>query len=153
MNEALKQCMGEDERVILLGEDIGPYGGIFQVSAGLLGEFGPDRVIDTPISEAAFVGASVGAALTGLRPVVEIMFIDFSTCAMDMIINQMAKMHYMFGGRGMVRMVLRTNIGAGRGTGASALPELSRCFCPYPGARGRCPVNALRCQGPAHRGN
>jgi len=99
LNEALKQCMAEDERVILLGEDVGVYGGIFQVSAGLLGEFGPSRVIDTPISEAGFVGAGVGAALTGMRPVVEIMFIDFTTCAMDMIINQMAKMHYMFGGR------------------------------------------------------
>ena len=118
LNEALKQCMAEDERVILLGEDVGVYGGIFQVSAGLLAEFGPSRVIDTPISEAGFVGAGVGAALTGMRPVVEIMFIDFTTCAMDMIINQMAKMHYMFGGRGRVPMVLRTNIGAGRGTGA-----------------------------------
>lgn len=124
LNEALKQCMAEDERVILLGEDIGVYGGIFQVTAGLLGEFGPSRVIDTPISEAGFVGGAVGAALTGMRPVAEIMFIDFTTCAMDMIINQMAKMRYMFGGRGSVPMVLRTNIGAGRGTGAQSFHAL-----------------------------
>ena len=133
LNEALKQCMAEDERVILLGEDIGVYGGIFQVSAGLLGEFGPSRVIDTPISEAGFVGAGVGAALTGMRPVVEIMFIDFTTCAMDMIINQMAKMHYMFGGRGRVPMVLRTNIGAGRGTGAQHSQSFHAVFAHTPG--------------------
>jgi pyruvate dehydrogenase E1 component beta subunit len=125
--------MAEDERVILLGEDIGPYGGIFQVSAGLLDEFGPTRVIDTPISEAGFVGACVGAALTGMRPVAEIMFIDFSTCAMDMIINQMAKMHYMFGGRGRVPMVLRTNIGAGRGTGAQHSQSFHALFAHTPG--------------------
>lgn len=133
LNEALKQCMAEDERVILLGEDVGLYGGIFQVSAGLLGEFGPTRVIDTPISESGFVGACVGAALTGLRPVAEIMFIDFSTCAMDMIINQMAKMHYMFGGRGRVPMVLRTNIGAGRGTGAQHSQSFHALFAHIPG--------------------
>ncbi len=133
LNEALRQCMKEDERVIVLGEDIGPYGGIFQVTAGLLGEFGPTRIIDTPISEAGFVGASVGAALTGLRPVAEIMFIDFSTCAMDMIINQMAKMHYMFGGRGTVPMVLRTNIGAGRGTGAQHSQSFHAVFAHIPG--------------------
>jgi len=133
LNEALKQCMKEDERVILLGEDVGPYGGIFQVSAGLLDEFGPTRVIDTPISEAGFVGASVGAAMTGIRPVAEIMFIDFSTCAMDMIINQMAKMHYMFGGRGKVPMVLRTNIGAGRGTAAQHSQSFHAVFAHIPG--------------------
>jgi pyruvate/2-oxoglutarate/acetoin dehydrogenase E1 component len=133
LNEALKQCMAEDERVILLGEDIGVYGGIFQVTAGLLTEFGPARVIDTPISEAGFVGAGVGAALTGMRPVVEVMFIDFSTCAMDMIINQMAKMHYMFGGRGRVPMVLRTNIGAGRGTGAQHSQSFHAAFAHTPG--------------------
>lgn len=133
LNEAMKQCMTEDERVIFLGEDVGPYGGIFQVAVGLLNEFGPERVIDTPISEAGFVGAAVGAALTGMRPVVEIMFIDFSTCAMDMIINQMAKMRYMFGGRGQVPMVLRTNIGAGRGTGAQHSQSFHAIFAHTPG--------------------
>jgi pyruvate/2-oxoglutarate/acetoin dehydrogenase E1 component len=133
INEALRQCMKEDERVILLGEDIGVYGGIFQVTAGLLSEFGPERVIDTPIAEAGFTGASIGAALTGMRPVVEIMFIDFTTVCMDMIINQMAKMHYMFGGRGKVPMVLRINIGAGRGAAAQHSQSFHALFMHIPG--------------------
>ena len=133
INEALRQCMKEDERVILLGEDIGVYGGIFQVTAGLLNEFGPERVIDMPIAEAGFTGASVGAALTGMRPVVEIMFIDFTTVCMDMIINQMAKMHYMFGGRGKVPMVLRINIGAGRGAAAQHSQSFHALFMHIPG--------------------
>jgi len=133
LNEALRECMKEDERVILLGEDIGKYGGIFQVTAGLLDEFGDKRVIDTPISEAAFVGASVGAALTGMRPVAEIMFIDFTTVCMDMTINQMAKMHYMFGGRGKVPMVLRTNIGAGRGAAAQHSQSFHALYVHIPG--------------------
>ena len=93
----------------------------------IVDEFGPDRVVDVPIAEAGFVGASIGAALTGMRPVTEIMFIDFTTVCMDMIVNQMAKMHYMFGGKGCVPMVLRTNIGAGRGTAAS----IPRAFTPF----------------------
>lgn len=133
LNEALRICMTEDERVVLLGEDIGCYGGIFQVTKGLQTEFGPARVVDTPISEAGFVGASVGAALTGMRPVTEIMFIDFTTVCMDMVINQMAKMHYMFGGRGKVPMVLRINIGAGRGTAAQHSQSFHSLFMHIPG--------------------
>jgi acetoin:2,6-dichlorophenolindophenol oxidoreductase subunit beta len=133
LNEALRICMTEDERVVLLGEDIGCYGGIFQVTKGLQTQFGPDRVVDTPISEAGFVGASVGAALTGMRPVTEIMFIDFTTVCMDMIINQMAKMHYMFGGKGKVPMVLRVNIGAGRGTAAQHSQSFHSIFMHVPG--------------------
>lgn len=133
LNEALRICLTEDERVVLLGEDIGCYGGIFQVTKGLQTEFGPDRVVDTPISEAGFVGASVGAALTGMRPVTEIMFIDFTTVCMDMIINQMAKMHYMFGGKGKVPMVLRTNVGAGRGTAAQHSQSFQSIFMHIPG--------------------
>lgn len=133
LNEALRICLTEDERVVLLGEDIGCYGGIFQVTKGLQTEFGPDRVVDTPISEAGFVGASVGAALTGMRPVTEIMFIDFTTVCMDMIINQMAKMHYMFGGKGKVPMVLRVNIGAGRGTAAQHSQSFHSIFMHVPG--------------------
>ncbi len=133
INEGIRQCMTQDERVVLLGEDIGVYGGIFQVTAGLQNEFGPERVIDTPISEAGFVGGCVGAALTGMRPVVEIMFIDFTTVCMDMIINQMAKMHYMFGGRGRVPMVLRTNIGAGRGAAAQHSQSFHALFMHIPG--------------------
>jgi pyruvate dehydrogenase E1 component beta subunit len=133
INEALRQSMSRDERILLMGEDIGRYGGIFQVTAGLLQEFGPQRVMDTPISEAAFVGAGVGAALTGLRPVVEIMFIDFTTVCMDMIVNQMAKIHYMFGGRGKVPMVLRVNIGAGRGAAAQHSQSFHALFMHIPG--------------------
>lgn len=133
INEALRECMRQDERVVLMGEDVGCYGGIFQVSAGLLNEFGPDRVVNTPISESGFVGACVGAALTGMRPVVEIMFIDFTSVCMDMIINQMAKMHYMFGGRGRVPMVLRTNIGAGRGAAAQHSQSFHALFMHIPG--------------------
>ena len=133
LNEALRQCMDEDERVVVLGEDVGCYGGIFQVTKGLQEVFGPERVVDTPISEAGFVGASVGASLTGMRPVTEIMFIDFTTACMDMIVNQMAKMHYMFGGKGCVPMVLRINIGAGRGTAAQHSQSFHSLFMHIPG--------------------
>jgi pyruvate dehydrogenase E1 component beta subunit len=147
INEGLKACMKEDERVVLLGEDIGPYGGVFQVTAGLLDEFGPSRVMDTPISEAGFVGAAVGAALTGMRPVVEIMFIDFTTVCMDMIINQMAKMHYMFGGRGRVPMVLRTNIGAGRGAAAQHSQSFHALFMHIPGLYVAAPATPYDAKG------
>ncbi len=133
LREALRTCLIENERVVVLGEDIGCYGGIFQVTKGLQEEFGPERVVDTPISEAGFVGAGVGAALTGMRPVVEIMFIDFTTVCMDMIVNQMAKMHYMFGGRGCVPMVLRTNIGSGRGAAAQHSQSFHSFFMHIPG--------------------
>ncbi len=133
INEALMQNLEKDERVFLLGEDIGKYGGIFQVTAGLLDKFGPNRIIDTPISESGFVGAAIGAAITGMRPVVEIMFIDFTTACMDMIVNQMAKIHYMFGGRGKVPMVLRTNIGAGRGAAAQHSQSFHSFFMHIPG--------------------
>jgi pyruvate dehydrogenase E1 component beta subunit len=133
INEALRQAMQDDERVVLLGEDIGCYGGIFQVTKGLLEEFGPERVVDTPISEAGFVGACVGAALTGMRPIAEIMFIDFTTACMDMIFNQMAKMHYMFGGQGRVPMVLRVNVGAGRCAAAQHSQSFHSIFMHMPG--------------------
>lgn len=133
INEALRQAMQDDEHVVLLGEDIGCYGGIFQVTKGLLEEFGPERVVDTPISEAGFVGACVGAALTGMRPIAEIMFIDFTTACMDMIFNQMAKMHYMFGGQGRVSMVLRVNVGAGRCAAAQHSQSFHSIFMHMPG--------------------
>jgi len=135
INEALMQNLEKDEKVFLMGEDIGKYGGIFQVTAGLLDKFGPSRVIDTPISESGFVGTAIGAAMTGMRPVVEVMFIDFTTCAMDMIVNQMAKIHYMFGGRGKVPMVLRTNIGAGRGAAAQHSQSFHSFFMQIPGLK------------------
>jgi pyruvate/2-oxoglutarate/acetoin dehydrogenase E1 component len=135
INEALMQNLERDQRVFLLGEDIGKYGGIFQATAGLLDKFGPGRVIDTPISESGFVGAAIGAALTGMRPVVEIMFIDFTTVAMDMIVNQMAKIHYMFGGKGKIPLVLRTNIGAGRGAAAQHSQSFHAFFVHIPGLK------------------
>jgi acetoin:2,6-dichlorophenolindophenol oxidoreductase subunit beta len=147
INEALRQCMADDERVILLGEDIGVYGGIFQVTAGLQDEFGDKRVIDTPISEAGFVGAGIGMALTGMRPVVEIMFIDFTTVCMDMIINQMAKIHYMFGGKGRVPMVLRVNIGAGRGTAAQHSQSFHALFVHIPGLYVAAPSTPYNAKG------
>jgi len=147
INEALAYNLENDERVFLMGEDIGKYGGIFQVTAGLLDQFGPERIIDTPISEAGFVGAAIGAAMTGLRPVVEIMFIDFTTCAMDMIFNQMAKIHYMFGGRGKVPMVLRINIGAGRGTAAQHSQSFHAFFIHIPGLMVVAPSNPYDAKG------
>ena len=147
INEALDYWMGRDEDVILLGEDIGYYGGIFQVTAGLLKKYGPERVIDTPISEAGFVGAAVGAAMAGMRPVVEIMFIDFITCAMDMVVNQMAKMRYMFGGRATVPVVLRTNVGAGRGTAAQHSQSFHAIFMHIPGLKIALPSNPYDAKG------
>ena len=112
LNESLRYNLKNDERVFCWGEDIGVLGGAFAVTAGLIDEFGPERIIDTPISEIAIVGAGIGAALGGLRPVVEIMFIDFTPGCMDMVVNQMAKIHYMFGGQCRVPMVLRIVSGA-----------------------------------------
>jgi pyruvate dehydrogenase E1 component beta subunit len=112
LNESLRYNMQEDKRVFCWGEDIGVLGGAFGVTAGLIDEFGPGRIIDTPLSEIAIVGAGIGAALGGLRPVVEIMYIDFTPGCMDMIINQMSKIHYMFGGQCNVPMVLRIVVGA-----------------------------------------
>ena len=112
LNESLRYNMANDPTVFCWGEDIGILGGAFGVTAGLINEFGPDRVIDTPLSEIAISGAAIGAALGGLRPVAEIMYIDFTPGCMDMIINQMAKIHYMFGGQVKVPMVLRLVSGA-----------------------------------------
>jgi pyruvate dehydrogenase E1 component beta subunit len=112
LNESLKYNLRNDEKVFCWGEDIGILGGAFGVTAGLFEEFGPDRIIDTPISEMAIVGAGVGAAIGGLKPVIEIMYIDFTPGCMDMIVNQMAKIHYMFGGQVNVPLVLRIVSGA-----------------------------------------
>ena len=122
--KALRDSMAQDPRVIVMGEDIGAPGGSFKVTRGLLDEFGPKRVLDTPISEAGIVSAAVGAALSGLRPVVEIMFMDFVTLAMDALVNQAAKARFMFGGQCSVPMVLRTP----HGGGLSAGPQHSQCL-------------------------
>ncbi|MDO8375781.1 MAG: alpha-ketoacid dehydrogenase subunit beta [Aquabacterium sp.] len=122
--QALRDSMAEDRRVIVMGEDIGAPGGSFKATRGLLDEFGSQRVIDTPISEASIVSAAVGAALSGLRPVVEIMFMDFVTLAMDALVNQAAKARFMFGGQCSVPMVLRTPHGGGLNAG----PQHSQCL-------------------------
>ena len=124
LNQALREEMERDDRVFLMGEDIGVFNGAFKVTAGLLDEFGEKRVRDTPISENTIVGMGVGAAMTGLRPVVELMTINFSLLAMDQIVNHMATIHYMFGGQARVPMVIRMPQGAGHQLG----PTHSHCF-------------------------
>ena len=138
LNEALREEMQRDERVFLMGEDIarwGAGGGIFGVTRNLVNEFGPDRVRDTPISEEGIVGIGVGAAVTGMRPVIEIMYIDFLTLAMDQVVNQAAKMRYMFGGKAKVPLVIRTQEGAGRGNAAQHSQSLEAWFVHVPGLK------------------
>ena len=112
---ALDEEMERDPRVIVMGEDIGPQGSVFGTTRGLFEKYGCNRVLDTPISENSFVGCAVGAAITGLRPVVDVMYVDFITLAMDQIINQAAKVRYMYGGKVKVPLVVRTQGGAGKG--------------------------------------
>ncbi len=135
IREALRQEMRRDERVFLIGEDIGVYGGAFGVTDGLLEEFGPERVIDTPISEQAIVGVAIGAALVGMRPVAEIMFMDFVTLAMEQIVNQAAKIHFMFGGAASVPIVIRMPAGAGTGAAAQHSQSLEAWFAHVPGLK------------------
>jgi len=139
--QALKDAMTEDDSVVVLGEDIAGAGGSFKATRGLLEEFGEARVRDTPISESTIVSASVGGALSGLKPVVEIMFMDFITLAMDALVNQAAKARFMFGGQGSVPMVLRTP----HGGGLSAGPQHSQCLEAWlahiPGLKVVCPSN------------
>jgi pyruvate/2-oxoglutarate/acetoin dehydrogenase E1 component len=124
LNQALREELERDERVLVLGEDVGVFNGAFKVTQGLLEDFGEKRVRDTPISENTIVGVGVGAAMTGLRPVVELMTINFSLLAMDQIVNHMATIHYMFGGQVTVPMVLRMPQGAGHQLG----PTHSHCL-------------------------
>jgi pyruvate/2-oxoglutarate/acetoin dehydrogenase E1 component len=128
LGDAIRLEMERDERVFVLGEDIAEHGGAFQVTAGLLDKFGPDRIRQTPISELGIVGAAVGAALTGLRPIVELMYIDFSGLAMDQVVNQAAQNRFMFGGQARVPMVLRTQGGSGRGNAAQHSKSLEAWF-------------------------
>ncbi len=135
IREALRAEMQRDERVVLLGEDIGVYGGAFAVTDRLLGEFGPERVRDTPISEAGITGCAIGAALTGLRPVLEIQFMDFITLCMEQLVLQAAKIRYMFGGKARVPMVLRTPGGSGTGAAAQHSESLEAWFAHVPGLK------------------
>jgi pyruvate/2-oxoglutarate/acetoin dehydrogenase E1 component len=133
LREGLREEMKRDERVFLLGEDIAEFGGTYKVTQGLLEEFGPARVRNTPISEAAIVGAALGAALVGMRPVAEIMYIDFSTIAADQIANQIAKVRYMFGGKAKASLVIRTQGGAGRSSAAQHAQSLEAWYTHIPG--------------------
>ncbi|MDX6597702.1 MAG: acetoin:2,6-dichlorophenolindophenol oxidoreductase subunit beta [Gaiellales bacterium] len=135
INEALTEEFERDERVILIGEDVGRAGGVYKISEGLYDRFGPERVIDSPISEAGITGVALGAAMTGLRPVVELMFGDFTTLAMDQIVNQAAKVRYMSGGALAAPLVVRTTLGAGRSLGAQHSQSLHAWFAHVPGLK------------------
>ncbi len=132
---AMSEAMDRDVSVVLMGEDIGPYGGAFKVTEGLHERFGADRVIETPISENGFAGVAVGAAMTGLRPVVEFMFMDFMALAMDQICNHAAKFSYMYAGQCRVPVVFRAPFGGGFGYGASHSQSLEAWFTHTPGLK------------------
>lgn len=147
LREAIAEEMRRDSTIIVMGEDVGVYGGIFGVTAGLLDEFGEQRVKDTPISEAVIAGAATGAAMTGLRPIAEIMFVDFTTIAMDQLVNQAAKWHYMSGGQVSVPMVLRTATGTGRRTAAQHSQSLEAWFAHVPGLKVVMPATPADAKG------
>ncbi|MFI8339023.1 alpha-ketoacid dehydrogenase subunit beta [Streptomyces sp. NPDC085639] len=135
LREGLREALLQDERVFLMGEDVGRYGGCFGVSLGLLEEFGPDRIRDTPLSESGFVGAGIGAALGGMRPVVEIMTVNFSLLALDQILNNAATLLHMSGGQLSVPVVIRMTTGAGRQLGAQHSHSLEGWYAHIPGIR------------------
>lgn len=135
INSALRLLIEQDDRVFMAGEDIGIYGGAFGVSEGLFAEFGETRIRDTPISEDAIVGLGVGAALSGLRPIVEIQFSDFVVNAMDAVVNQAAKLHFMYGGRATVPLVIRLAGGGGTGAAAQHSQSLEAWFAHVPGLK------------------
>lgn len=147
LNRALDECLSADPAVIVMGEDVGASGGPFKVTRGLQEKHGPARVRDTPISEAGLVGAAVGAALGGLRPIAEIMFMDFTTLAMDALVNQAAKAHFMFGGRCQVPLVLRTPHGGGLNAGPQHSQCLEAWFCHVPGLKVVCPATPADAYG------
>ncbi len=147
MAEAIAIEMRKSDDVFVMGEDVGPYGGIFGSTTGLYDEFGPERVIDTPISETAFIGAGIGAAVEGMRPVVELMFIDFYGVAMDQITNHMAKIHYESGGEVNVPMVLMSATGAGYSDAAQHSQSLWGTFAHLPGLKVVIPSNPYDSKG------
>ena len=135
IRSALWEEMKQDERVFIIGEDIGVYGGAFGVTTGMLQEFGEKRIIETPISEPSIIGAAIGAALLGMRPVAEIMFMDFILLTLDQIGNQAAKMHYMFGGKATVPLVIRMPSGSGTGAAAQHSQSLETLLMHLPGLK------------------
>jgi len=147
IREAIGQAMETDENVFMLGEDIGIYGGAFGVSGDLYHRFGKDRIIDTPISELGIVGAAVGAALVGMKPIVEIQFSDFTAQAMDQIVNQAAKIHFMLGGELSVPLVLRAPSGSGTGAAAQHSQSLEAWFAHVPGLKVVMPSSPYEAKG------
>jgi pyruvate dehydrogenase E1 component beta subunit len=147
VHEALDEELARDPNVFLLGEDIGVYGGAFGVTKGLLDKYGPTRVVDTPISENSFVGMAVGAALLGLRPVVEIMFMDFIALALDQLLNSAGKLHYMYAGQVTVPLVLRTPGGAKGGYGPSHSQMLTNLLVGVPGIKVVAPSTPAMAKG------
>ena len=147
IQEAIAQRMVRDESVFVMGEDVGPYGGIFSSTTGLIDRFGPERVLDTPISESAFIGLGIGAAVEGMRPIVELMFADFFGVCMDQIYNHMAKIHYESGGNVRVPMVLMTATGGGYSDGAQHSQCLWGTFAHLPGMKVVVPSNPYDAKG------
>jgi pyruvate dehydrogenase E1 component beta subunit len=147
VREAMVQEMRLDADVFLLGEDIGIYGGAFGVSNGMLEEFGPERVLETPISEAGIAGAATGAALMGMRPIMEIMFMDFITLSLDQLVNQAAKMRFMFGGMASIPLVCRAPAGSGTGAAAQHCQSLEAWLVHAPGIKVVAPSNAYDAKG------
>lgn len=147
VREAMSQIMRQDERVFLMGEDIGVYGGAFGVSRGMIEEFGPERIRNTPISEAGIAGAAIGSALTGMRPIMELQFSDFVTIAMDQLVNQAAKLRYMYGGKASVPLVVRAPGGSGTGAAAQHSQSLEAWLAHVPGLKVVQPSTAYDAKG------
>ena len=147
MREAIREAMQRDDRVFLMGEDVGHYGGCYAVSLGLLEEFGPERVRDAPLSESAFVGAGIGAALNGMRPIVEVMTVNFSLLALDQILNNAASLLHMSGGQFNVPLVIRMTTGAGRQLAAQHSHSLEGWYAHIPGLRVLAPATVADARG------
>ena len=147
IGEALHEEMVRDDKVFIMGEDMAVMGNVFAITRGFLEEVGPNRVLDTPISEEGFCGMAVGAAMRGMRPVVELMYDDFATVAADPLLNQAAKMRYMSGGQATVPMVLRAPMGAGRRNAGQHSQSLENFFCHFPGLKVIAPCTAKDAKG------
>ncbi len=147
INEAITQLMRADPDIFLAGEDVALYGGVFGTSRGLLNEFGPERMVDTPIAESGLMGLGLGAAATGLRPIIEVMFMDFMGVCMDEIVNQVAKMKYMFGGKATLPLTIQTMAGGGTGMAAQHSQSLEAWFCHVPGLKVVMPSGPYEAKG------
>ena len=146
-NETLAELLREDPDIFIAGEDVGRYGGVFQSFAGLNAEFGDERVVDTPIAEQAIIGLGIGAAAVGLRPIVDLMFMDFVMVSMDQIANQAAKMKYMFGGKAKLPLTITTTGGAGLGAAAQHSQSLEAWLIHVPGLKVVYPSNPYDLKG------